>query len=219
MMNSKNVPISVFLFLFGFNFNVFAQDFYFGNDLSYVNQMEDCGADFKEFGNPKDVYQIYADHGNNLVRVRLWVTPAWQNSISQPDGVKGQYSDFEDVKETIKRSKEAGMQVLLDFHYSDFWADPGRQVLPNDWYSVGPNEDALADSVYNYTHRVLNKLDTAGLMPEMVQVGNETNRGMMRHRSMNKDYKGQEFLSDDWSRHAKLFNAGIQAVRDVSAES
>lgn len=199
-----------------------AQDFYFGNDLSYVNQMEDCGADFKEWGEPKDVYQIYADRGNNIVRVRLWVNPTWQKSIAQPVGVKEMYSNFEDAKETIQRAKEAGMQVLLDFHYSDFWADPGRQILPGDWYLVGGEgrEDALADSVYNYTHRVLTKLETAGLMPEMVQVGNETNSGMMLYRTMNNnDYVGEQFISDDWSRHAKLFNAGIRAVRDVSDSS
>ena len=96
------------------------QTFYRGNDLSYANQMEDCGAVFKENGVPKDVYQIFADHGTNLVRVRLWVDPSWQNSLVQPDGVKPQYSDFEDVKETIARSKAAGMQVLLDFQFSDF---------------------------------------------------------------------------------------------------
>lgn len=207
--------------LLSLNQKLSAQDFYFGNDLSYVNQMEDCGANFKEFGEPKDVYQIYADHGNDLVRVRLWVSPEWQKRIAQPEGVKEMYSNFEDVKETIQRAKEAGMQVLLDFHYSDFWADPGRQILPNDWYFVGGEgrEDALADSVYNYTHRVLTKLDTAGLMPEMVQVGNETNSGMMLYRTMNNGYEGEQLISDDWSRHAKLFNAGIQAVRDVSDSS
>src|SRR4030042_5890127 len=89
------------------------QTFYRGNDLSYVNQMEDCGAVFKEKGVPKDVYQIFADHGTNLVRVRLWVDPVWQNSLVQPEGVKAQYSDFADVKEAISRSKAAGMEILL----------------------------------------------------------------------------------------------------------
>ncbi|HCD53648.1 MAG TPA: hypothetical protein DEQ34_14465 [Balneolaceae bacterium] len=190
--------------------------FYFGNDLSYANQMEDCGADFKEDGKVKDVYQIYADHGNNLVRLRLWIKPTWQRSIDQPDGVKEMYSDYDDVKEAIQRSKAAGMNVLLDFHYSDFWADPGRQILTQNWYFVGPREDALADSVYNYTHKVLSDLNEEGLLPEMIQVGNETNSGIMRHRSMNVNYEGVEFLSDSWSRHAKLFNAGISAARAVA---
>ena len=117
------------LFIFSLTLSSFCQTFYFGNDLSYVNQMEDCGAVFKENMGPKDVYQIFADHGTNLVRVRLWVDPTWQNSLEQPEGVKSQYSDFEDVKETIARSKAAGMGVLLDFQMSDFWADPGKQIF------------------------------------------------------------------------------------------
>lgn len=67
-------------------FAAYAQTFYFGNDLSYVNQMEDCGAVYKEEGVPKDVYQIFADHGSNLVRVRLWVDPEWQHELVQPEG-------------------------------------------------------------------------------------------------------------------------------------
>ncbi|MFP8489953.1 arabinogalactan endo-beta-1,4-galactanase [Gracilimonas sp. Q87] len=196
-----------------------AQDFYFGNDLSYVNQMEDCGADFKEWMQPKDVYDLYAERGNDLVRVRLWVDPAWQEELNQPAGVKPVYSNFEDVKETIQRSKAAGMQVLLDLHYSDFWADPGRQVIPSRWYDIAFDEEALADSVYNYTHKVLSDLNTEGLMPEMVQVGNETNSGMMTHRSMDENFEATEPISSSWQRHAKMFNTGIQAVRDVSATS
>ncbi len=192
------------------------ENFYIGNDLSYVNMMEDCGADFKEGGISKDVYQIYADHGNRLVRVRLWVNPNWQKNLEQPDGVKEIYSNLEDVKETIQRAKSAGMEVLLDFHYSDFWADPGRQVLPNKWYIAGTNENTLADTVYNYTFRVLNNLNNEGLLPEMVQIGNENNSGIMTHRSMNNEFNGQEFLSNNWGRHAKLFNAGIKATRDIS---
>ncbi len=195
---------------------VFSQEFYFGNDLSYVNQMEDCGAVFKENMQPKDVYQIFADRGNNLVRVRLWVDPTWQNSLVQPDGVKSQYSDFEDVKETIQRSKGAGMQVLLDFHFSDFWADPGRQLIPERWINEAENLEALKDSVYNYVVKVLTDLEKDTLMPEMVQIGNETNSGLLYHTSVNSNYDPTGSVNADWSRHAALFNAGIRAVRDVS---
>lgn len=193
-----------------------AQEFYFGNDLSYVNQMEDCGADFKEWGQSKDIYQIFADHGNNLVRLRLWVDPSWQNSIEQPAGVKNQYSDLEDVKEAIQRSQDAGMKVLLDFHYSDFWADPGRQVVPARWQGVATNTQALSDSVYNYTFSVLDELNTEGLLPELVQVGNETNGGMLLYESMDEDFDGVNYIDGGWSRQAQLFNAGISAVRDAA---
>lgn len=197
-----------------------AQAFYFGCDLSYVNQMEDCGAVYKEDGKSKDVYHIFADHGINLIRVRLWVDPSWwQSPIKQPDGVKPYYSDFEDVKETIRRSKEAGMQVLLDFHYSDFWADPGRQLISGRWLSVAHDVEALKDSLYNYTHNVLTKLDSEGLTPELVQIGNETNSGIMNHIAKKGDFRPDSTISKSWSRHAILFNTAIKAVRDVGAKA
>jgi len=194
------------------------QEFYFGHDLSYVNQMEDCGAIFKENGVPKDVYTIFADHGTNLVRVRLWLDPSWwQDSLIQPDGVKPHYNDLEDVKETIQRAKEAGMQVMLGLHYSDFWADPGRQLIPRAWLNVAYSLEDLKDSVYNYTKRVLTELDHDGLMPDFVKIGNETNGGFLRHIPEENGYEPIASVSDSWIRHAQLFNAGIAAVREVGA--
>jgi arabinogalactan endo-1,4-beta-galactosidase len=199
------------------NHTVIGQTFYRGNDLSYVNQMEDCGAIFKENGVPKDVYQIFADHGTNLVRVRLWVDPTWQNSLVQPEGVKPQYSDFEDVKETIARSKAAGMQVLLDFQLSDFWTDPGKQLIPARWLGVASDLNALKDSVYNYVVQVLTDLNSDSLMPEMVQIGNENNGGILRHTTINENWVVGGSVSTSWARHAQLFNIAIKAVRDLSA--
>lgn len=156
--------------------------FYFGQDLSFVNQMEDCGAVYKRDFEPVDPYKLFVELGTNLVRVRLWVDPSWwQEPLNQPDGVKPWYSDFEDVKLTIQRAKNEGLQVLLNFHYSDFWADPGRQLIPRNWLEAANNPEALADSVYNYTLAILNELEADGLMPGLVQVGNETNPGMLVH--------------------------------------
>ena len=197
----------------------YAQSFYFGNDLSYANMMEDCGATFKESGQQKDVYKIYADNGHNLVRLRLWVDPIWQNDIPQPEGVKKQYHDFEDIKKAIKRVKETGMLVLLDFHYSDFWADPGRQVIPERWKNIAHNTNELADSLYGYTFNVLSMLDAEGLMPEQVQVGNETNMGMMVAKTLGSSFEASDFINGGWDRQAVLFNAGIKAVRDASENS
>ncbi|MEZ4777638.1 MAG: glycosyl hydrolase 53 family protein [Bacteroidia bacterium] len=205
----------ILFFFYLLPFAAFPQSFYFGNDLSYVNQMEDCGADFKENGISKDVYQIFADHGTNLVRVRLWVDPEWQNLLVQPAGVKPQYSDFEDVKETISRAKAAGMQVILDFHYSDFWADPGRQLIPARWIPVANNLPALKDSLYNYTVKVLSDLEKDGLMPEIVSVGNENNGGLLRHTTMDSNYVAGGSVGNDWSRDAQLYNTAIQAIRAV----
>jgi arabinogalactan endo-1,4-beta-galactosidase len=194
------------------------QEFYFGHDLSYVNQMEDCGAVFKENGLPKDVYTIFADHGANLVRVRLWVDPSWwQDSLVQPEGVKAHYNDLEDVKETIRRARESGMKVMLGLHYSDFWADPGRQLIPRRWLDVAYSLEDLKDSVYNYTLSVLSELEEEGLMPDLVKVGNENNGGILRHIPEENGWEPVESVSNSWARHAQLFNAAIAAVREVGS--
>ena len=204
------------LFVIIFSVTGFSQQFYFGSDLSYANMMEDCGAVFKENGNPKDVYQIFADHGFNLVRVRLWYEPSWQNSLVQPEGVKNQYNDFEDVKETIQRAKSAGMEVMLGIQLSNFWADPGKQIIPPDWVNVATDPEVLKDSVYNYVTKVLTDLNNESLMPEFVKIGNENNGGILRHTTLTSNYNASGSISSDWSRHAQLFNAAIKAVRDVS---
>jgi arabinogalactan endo-1,4-beta-galactosidase len=98
-------------------------NFYLGADLSYVNEMEDCGAVYKNSSNQEaDVFDIFETAGANLVRVRLWHNPTWTN-----------YSNLEDVKKTIRRAKDNNMAVLLDFHYSDTWADPSKQEIPLAW--------------------------------------------------------------------------------------
>ncbi|MBE0652377.1 MAG: glycosyl hydrolase 53 family protein, partial [Bacteroidales bacterium] len=146
-MQLQKIPITLIALISLYEVN--SQTFYFGNDLSYVNQMEDCGAVYKEKNNAKDVYEIFADHGTNLVRVRLWIDPSWwQGPLVQPAGVKPWYNDLEDVKETILRSKKAGMQVMLGIHYSDFWADPGRQLIPRAWVNAAYDLNALKDTVY-----------------------------------------------------------------------
>ncbi|HPR32724.1 MAG TPA: glycosyl hydrolase 53 family protein [Prolixibacteraceae bacterium] len=193
--------------------------FIFGADLSYANMMEDCGADFKEDNASKDIYQIFADNGTNLVRVRLWHNPDWQESLTQPKGVKSQYSNFEDVKETITRAKMAGMDVMLGFQFSDFWCDPGRQIIPKAWDGVANNLNVLKDSVYNYVYSTLEQLNKEGLMPEYVKIGNENNSGIMTHKGMNANYEGLTLISNSWSRHAQLYNAAIKAVRDLSGTS
>ncbi len=185
-----------------------AQGFYFGSDLSYVNEMEDCGVIYKENNTPKDPYLIFADHGTNIVRLRLWHTPAWYDTLNAGN----RYSDYEDVCRSIMRAKSAGMHVLLDFHLSDLWADPSRQIVPAAWAGVVNNLPVLQDSLYNYVKNTLTDLHSKGLLPEMVQIGNETNRGIMLSEQQNN--AGWQL---NWPRNAALFKRGIQAVRDVEA--
>ena len=187
-----------------------AQVFFFGNDLSYVNEMEDCGVVYRENGQAKDPYALFANHGCNLVRLRLWHTPAWYDSLNTGK----RYSDFNDVKKSIQRAKALGMNVLLDFHLSDNWADPGKQRVPEAWLDVVDVLPALQDSLYNYLYATLLALNNENLLPEMVQIGNETNKGILL--SPQDDQKGWVL---DWERNAALFNSAIQAVRDVEQES
>ncbi|MEH3034875.1 MAG: arabinogalactan endo-1,4-beta-galactosidase [Sphingomonas adhaesiva] len=165
---------------------------YLGADLSYVNEMEDCGAVYRSGGKPVDPYALLAKKGGNIVRVRIWNDAKWTK-----------YSDLADVSKTIRRAKAAGMQVLLDFHYSDDWADGDKQIVPAAWAAL--DTPAQAKALYAYTRDVLGRLDAQGLMPEMVQVGNETNPELMAGPKK----------AIDWTRNATLFNAGIKAVRDA----
>lgn len=173
--------------------------FYLGADLSHVNEMENCGVVYKDKnGMIKDVFSIFSTEGANIVRVRKWHNPTWTN-----------YSNYNDAEKTIKRAKNAKMNVLLDFHYSDDWADPNKQVIPKAWKPVIDNLEKLGDSVYNYTYKTLEKLNAKNLMPEMVQVGNEINIMILQ--------KDDKSTTMNWSRNSYLLNKGIKAVRDISS--
>lgn len=187
-----------------------AQQFFYGADLSYVNEMEDCGVQYRENGSDKDVYDIFADHHFNLVRLRLWHTPAWYDTLNAGK----RYSDLADVRKAILRAKTANMQVLLDFHLSDTWADPQKQVAPAAWNGVLGNLPALQDSLRNYISATLLNLHQDNLLPDMVQIGNETNRGILLSEAQNN--AGWQL---DWPRNSALFKTAIEAVRAVSAQS
>lgn len=174
--------------------------YYLGADLSYVNELEDCGVTYRNGGKPADAFALLSARGANLVRVRIWNDAKWTR-----------YSNLADVKKTIRRARRAGMQVLLDFHYSDDWADGEKQIVPKAWAHI-TDPDALAKALYDFTLRTLRELDRDGLMPELVQVGNETNGEILSTLVRAKE-------PINWTRNAKLFNAGIRAVRDAGAQS
>ena len=197
------------LILLMFVTKVGAQSFYFGADLSYVNEMEDCGASYQVDGEPTDPYQIFKDNGTNVVRLRLWHTPSWYDVLN--DG--NRYSDLDDIKRSIMRAKAEGMQVLLNFHLSDNWADPSKQVAPAAWTSVLDTLPVLQDSLYNYIYSTLSELAAGNLLPEIVQIGNETNRGILLSQ---EDNDSGWML--DWDRNSALFNSAISAIRDIGAQ-
>ncbi|MDH3243149.1 MAG: arabinogalactan endo-1,4-beta-galactosidase [Saprospiraceae bacterium] len=175
---------------------------YLGADLSYVNEMEDCGGTYRLESAVVDPFEIFATKGANMVRVRLWHNPTWTS-----------YSNLQDATKTIRRAKEQGMEVLLDFHYSDDWADPGKQIIPAAWREV-EDTGVLGDSLYQYTFDVLMSLNEEGLMPEIVQVGNEINSEILV-----QDPVGQESDPLDWNKQVALLNKGLQAVADASSRT
>lgn len=168
-----------------------------GADLSYVNEMEDCGAQYRQDGKAVDPYQLFAHKGANIVRLRLWHSPAWTR-----------YGTLEDVVRSSRRAKAAGMSVLLDFHYSDDWADPGDQIIPAAWREY-TDTGKLAEKVYGYTVDVLLELHHEGVMPMFVQVGNEINTEILLRRSVPEDQP------IDWERNVALLNAGIVGVAEA----
>lgn len=175
--------------------------FYVGADLSYTNELEDTGVKYLVDGSETDIYSLIHQYGANMVRLRLWHNPTWTN-----------YSNLKDVKKSAKRIKNAGMSFLLDFHYSDTWTDPQQNVVPAAWAAVVDNTDVLADSVYNYTYKILTELKGSSILPVAVQIGNETNNNIMASDN-------SKLLPLDVKRNVKLFNAGIQAVKDFNANN
>ena len=175
-----------------------ALSFYSGVDLSYVNEMEDCGAIFKNLDNAvQDPYKIFYDAGAKIVRIRLWNNPEWTN-----------YSNVEDVKKSISRAKMLGLKILLDFHYSDTWADAGKQIIPKEWEELINDRNALGQKVYSYTKFVLEVLIAENLKPDIVQIGNEINTMILQEENNHNS-------EIDWDRNSFLINSGISAVRDL----
>lgn len=189
---------------------------YYGADLSYVNQIEDHGGLYKDAGVAQSPYVIFKNHGTNLVRLRLWHNPAWTKEV-YGDAGKALYSDLNDVEKSIRRAKEQGMEVLLDFHYSDTWADPAAQDVPAAWTNI-TSYDVLQDSIYNYTFNTLRRLDSKGLMPELVQIGNETNCGLL-FTDAPAGFPTCNVCDGKWAETGAVINRAIDAVRDAADAS
>jgi len=171
-----------------------------GADISTLPRVEDNGGIFyDDTGQPRDLLRILADHAINYVRLRLWHTPAHG------------YDDLAHVKRMAARIKNAGMGFFLDFHYSDTWADPGKQRKPAAWR--GLDFEGLKAAVYGYTRDVIAELRGQGTTPDIVQIGNEIPNGMLWP-------EGRLDGSDDqFARLAGLLKAGIAGVRDTGGDA
>ena len=176
------------------------EDFIFGMDASQVPALEASGVKYYDRdGVEKDVFQILAEHGVNCIRVRVWNDPF----DAEGHGYGGGNCTVDTALEIGKRATKYGMPLLVDFHYSDFWADPGKQQVPKAWKDMDVFDKARA--LKKYTQESLQKLKDAGVAVCMVQVGNETN--------------GKICGETEWPSVVKLMNAGAEAVRQVYPEA
>ncbi|MEO7311930.1 MAG: beta-galactosidase GalA [Chitinophagaceae bacterium] len=144
-----------------------------GADISFLPQLEARGMKFTDKGLEKDAIEILKDHGFNYVRLRIFNEPANDSGYSPKKG----FCDLEHTKAMAKRVKALGLKLLLDFHYSDTWADPGKQFKPAAW--KGLDYEGLKKALYDYTKNVMQELKDQGTLPDMVQVGNEINHGIV----------------------------------------
>ena len=166
-----------------------------GADVSWLTQMETSNKKFyNSSGVEQDCLLILKNLGVNTIRLRVWVDPS------------GGWNNKADVVSKSLRAKSLGMRIMIDFHYSDTWADPGHQVKPSAW--AGQDFATLKTSLSNHTTDVLTTLKNNGIIPEWVQIGNETNDGMLWP-------DGQ--ASTNMSNFAQLINAGYDAVKAMSS--
>lgn len=171
-----------------------------GADIGWLQQMEATGYKFRgDNGDVQDCFKILKDHGINTIRLRTWVNPS-------DDPISGHNSKGETIA-MAKRAKQWGMRIMIDIHYSDSWADPGKQVKPAAWQHH--DFPRLLKDVYNYTSDLMNALQAADITPEWVQVGNETPGGMIY----------PEGKTDNWPQLAKLINQGYNAIKKVFPRS
>ena len=174
--------------------------YYRGMDLSFQPEVSEWQTQYYDVaGQPVQLLPYVAEKGVNLVRLRLWHTPDTS------------FNGLESVLEYAMEVKNNGMDILLDFHYSDRWADPGQQFIPEAWKNL--SQELLSDSIYQYTFRVLERFKAVGVLPAMVQIGNETNAGFM----WNQGRVGGSFNSN-WGNYTTLVKSAVAAVRDAEEE-
>ena len=171
-------------------------DFIFGMDVSSVLAEEASGVKYYDFdGREADLFQILANNGINYIRVRVWNNPY----DDEGHGFGGGNCDISTAVEIGKRATACGMRLLVDFHYSDFWADPGKQMVPRAWQSMGIRTKKTA--LYQFTRDCLLRLKEAGVDVGMVQLGNETTGAMCGETG--------------WKNITQLMDAGARACREV----
>lgn len=166
-----------------------------GADVSWLTELEDKGSKFyNAAGEETELMQLLRDEcGVNAIRLRVWVNPA------------DKYNSIADVMVKARRAHASGLRLMIDFHMSDSWADPGKQVVPDAWKSY--NAAQMAAAVGSHVTEMLTKLKDAGINPEWVQIGNEVTPGMLHPMGEMKDQQANEF--------PRFLNAGYDAVKEI----
>ena len=170
-----------------------------GADVSWLSEMESGNKTFqKKDGTKADCFEVLKDCGVNAIRLRVWVNPT------------GGWSGKKDVVALSVRAAKAGMALMIDFHYSDFFCDPSRQDIPKAWASDKGNIDKMCAHVREHTLDVLNALKAEGVTPAWIQIGNETRNGMLWPT-------GQLWGTGagGWDSFAKLYKSGYNAAKEV----
>jgi arabinogalactan endo-1,4-beta-galactosidase len=186
-----------------------------GGDISMLPKYEQGGAIYKDRnGNTiGSILPYFGEQGWNAMRVRLFVNPENASSSDKEEGV---IQDLNYVKALGKRIKDAGYVFVLDLHYSDSWADPGKQTVPAAW--SGASVDDLQDSVYNYTKRVMEEMIAAGARPDFIQLGNEITGGMLWPTGQVYPTGGAP-EGGSWENFAAYQHSASTAVREVSPKT
>ncbi|MBR7030936.1 MAG: glycosyl hydrolase 53 family protein [Prevotella sp.] len=189
---------------------------YLGGDVSLLLTYEENGANYMDIDGKKitDLLAFLKEQGLNTMRVRLFVDPSKASAEAKGQGVR---QDLEYVKKLGKKIKDAGLGFMLDFHYSDIWADPEHQTMPQEFIMV--NTPAF-EYIYTYTKNSLEAMVTAGATPDFIQIGNEISFGMLwdgckvKH---NSDWTA--YLDDNWDSFSKALKNASKACREVCPEA
>jgi len=208
--------------------STFEPVFILGADVSTAQERNPDYVDTD--GQTKSIFELLKNHGFNYIRLRTFVDPSapggYASTAGDCDGKTESYGDKDHVIAYGKQAKDHGMGFLLDFHYSDVWADPGNQIIPASWRDATTTEE-LADLLSTYTKDVLEDAILAGARPDMVQVGNEITPGTVAHLPGSSTdcwgnnpgsvsaIGGINSSAAAWDRLAVLLHAGIDAVREV----
>ncbi len=178
-----------------------------GMDLSTCRELEECGAKYFDHGVEKDILDIMTENGVTMIRLRLWNDPYDKSGAKYGAGT----NDLDTTIYIGKKVTEHGMKVLLDYHYSDFWTDPGKQFKPKAWRTLG--FDGLKAALHDFTRDSLKAILDAGVDIGMVQVGNEVTNGLLwPDGKLDKD---ENYNCDNYPAVAELISAGIDAVRET----